>query len=158
MEGVAWNGGGLDCLHGSSLPGCLWSIILLVPIFGLTQGPSWWVSVHPSVKMDSSGKVSGRLAAQITAWQLLPPLTPFLDWRPSPHMCGLGNPLDHKNEKNVVILSFTQSGLMLLLVPYLKVSAGDWQQLLSLGSIYLLPQYSSQELVKLSGILWDWFS
>lgn len=32
-------------------------------------------------------------------------------------------------------------GPVLLLASYLKVSVGDWLQLLSLGSTYLLPHY-----------------
>ena len=47
-----------------SFLGCLWPIILLVPIFGLTQGPSWWCT-HLSAKMDSSVRVSGRLGQDI---------------------------------------------------------------------------------------------
>ena len=33
------------------------------PVFGLTQGPSWWC-VYLAAKMDSSEKDSGRLAGQ----------------------------------------------------------------------------------------------
>ena len=61
--------------NGVSFPGCLWPIILLVPIFGLTQGPSWWCA-HLSAKMDSSVSVSGRLAGHIMGWHLLPPFGP----------------------------------------------------------------------------------
>ena len=41
-------------------PGCLWPVILLMPIFGPTQGPSGW-RTHAPVKMDSSVRVPGRL-------------------------------------------------------------------------------------------------
>ena len=37
---------------------CLWPVILLWPIIGLTQDPSWW-RTHLSTKMNSSVKVSG---------------------------------------------------------------------------------------------------
>ena len=40
------------------------------PIFRLTQGPLWW-RVHLSAKMDSSGRVSGRLAGHIISSLLL---------------------------------------------------------------------------------------
>ena len=63
-------------MRGGGLPGCLWLLILLVPVSGLTQGPFWWVHVHPSVKTDSSWKVSGRLTGHIMDWQLLLPLAP----------------------------------------------------------------------------------
>ena len=42
------------------------------PIFGLTQGPSWW-HMHLSDKMDSSKKDSERLSGHIMGWCLLPP-------------------------------------------------------------------------------------
>ena len=41
------------------------------PIFGLTQGPSWW-HVHLSAKMDSSEEDSGKLVGHMD-WRLLPP-------------------------------------------------------------------------------------
>ena len=41
------------------------------PIFGLTQGPSWWC-MRLSAKMDSSVKDSGRLVGRIVGWHLLP--------------------------------------------------------------------------------------
>ena len=49
--------------HGNwvSFAGCLWPVILLVPILGLIQSSSWWCT-HLSVKMVSSMRVSGRLA------------------------------------------------------------------------------------------------
>ena len=47
------------------------------PIFGPTQGPSWW-HVHLSAKMDSSEKDSGRLVGYIMGWRLLPPFGPSL--------------------------------------------------------------------------------
>ena len=64
-------------LYGNevSFPGCLWPIILLVSIFGLTQGPFWW-HLHLSAKMDSSVRVSGRLAGHIMGWHLLLPFGP----------------------------------------------------------------------------------
>ena len=40
------------------------------PIFGLTQGPSWW-RAHLSPKMDSSRKDSGRLVVSSLSWPLL---------------------------------------------------------------------------------------
>ena len=43
-----------------TVSGCLWPIILLVPIFGLTQGPAWW-HVHHSANVDSSKKGSWRV-------------------------------------------------------------------------------------------------
>ena len=46
---------------GAGFPGCLWPIILLMPIFGLPQGPSWWCT-HLSIKTDSRARVSGRFA------------------------------------------------------------------------------------------------
>ena len=45
-------------------------VILLVPKFDLTQGPSWWY-VHVSVR--TSSKVSGRLWAGISSFLLSPP-------------------------------------------------------------------------------------
>ena len=73
------NRGGLGCSHGGSFLGCLWPVISLMPTFGLTQGPSWWVHAHLSAKMDSSVNVSGRLAGRIMGWRLLPPLVLPLD-------------------------------------------------------------------------------
>ena len=58
-----------------SFLGHLWPIILLVPIFGLTQGPSWWC-MHLSAKMDSSMRISQRLVGHIMAWHLLLPCGP----------------------------------------------------------------------------------
>ena len=46
------------------------SVILLVPKFDLTQGPSWWY-VHVSVR--TSSKVSGGLWAGISSFLLSPP-------------------------------------------------------------------------------------
>ena len=60
---------------GVSLLGCLWPIILLVPIFGPAQGPSWW-RVHLSVKMEYSAGVSGSLAGHIMGWCVLLPFGP----------------------------------------------------------------------------------
>ena len=60
---------------GVSFPGCLWPIILLVPISGPIQGPSWWCALI-SVKMVSSAMVSGRLTGHIMGWRLLPPFGP----------------------------------------------------------------------------------
>ena len=54
---------------------CLWPIILFVPIFGLSQGPSWW-RVQLSAKMDSSVRVSGRWAGHSTGWHRLLPCGP----------------------------------------------------------------------------------
>ena len=51
------------------LPGCLRPLILPVPIFGLTQGPPWW-HMHPSARMDSSAKESGKLAISSFFWSL----------------------------------------------------------------------------------------
>ena len=42
------------------------------PVFGLTQGPFWWCA-HLSAKMDSSVRVSGRLAGRIISLLLLAP-------------------------------------------------------------------------------------
>ena len=47
----------------------------------------------------------------------------------------LRNPLDHRMRK------LWSQGPMLLLASYLKVSAGDWLQLLSLEPTYLSPHY-----------------
>ena len=46
---------GMGLISELSLANCL-----AQPIFGLTQGPSWW-PVHLSDKVDSSDKDSGRL-------------------------------------------------------------------------------------------------
>ena len=77
------------------------------------------VPVYLSAKMNSSMNVSTRLAGHSTGWQLLPPLAPYLLWGPFSHACGLRNPTDHMNEKNMITLSDLVSAL-LLLVPYLK--------------------------------------
>lgn len=53
-----YDGGGVRFL------GCLWPIILFVPILDLTQGPPWW-HLHLPAKMDSSVRVPGRLAGHI---------------------------------------------------------------------------------------------
>ena len=55
--------------NGASFLGCLWTIILPVPIFAPVQGPS-------SVKMVSSVSVSKRLAGYMVGWRLLPPFGP----------------------------------------------------------------------------------
>lgn len=44
-----------------------------VPIFGLTQHPSWLHALL-STKMDPREKVSGRLAGHVVVWHLLLPL------------------------------------------------------------------------------------
>ena len=49
---------------------------LAVPTFGLIQGPSWR-HTNLSAKMDSSAKVSGRLAGHIVGWRLLPRFRPL---------------------------------------------------------------------------------
>ena len=48
-------------VYGSRIgfPDCLCPVILLAPIFGLTQGPSWWY-IHLSAKIDSSVRVTGQ--------------------------------------------------------------------------------------------------
>lgn len=51
---------------GAGFPGCLWPIILLMPIFGLPQGPSWW-HTHLSIRTDSRARVSERFAGLLGA-------------------------------------------------------------------------------------------
>lgn len=51
---------------GAGFLGCLWPIILLMPIFGLPQGPSWW-HIHLSIRTDSRARVSGRFAGLLGA-------------------------------------------------------------------------------------------
>ena len=46
------------------------------PVFGVTQGPSWW-HAHLSAKTDSSMKHSGKLAGHIMGWHVLSPSGPF---------------------------------------------------------------------------------
>ena len=98
--------------------------------------------------MDSSAKVSGRLAGHAKGCRLLHPSTPPLELCHmeflrgqlrtfSAHCVRLRNPLNHKNEETVV----TVSGPSAPPASYLKVSVGDWLQLLSLGPICLLPHY-----------------
>ena len=65
------------------------------------------VPVYLSAKMNSSMNVSTRLAGHSTGWQLLPPLAPYLLWGPFSHACGLRNPMDHMNEKNMINSTFT---------------------------------------------------
>ena len=49
---------GVDGDGVSSFGGCLWPLILLVPIFGLTQGPSWW-HMHLSARWFPAWGVLG---------------------------------------------------------------------------------------------------
>ena len=71
---------------GVSFPGCLWTVILLVPLFGLTQVPPG--GAHLSVEMDSSVRVSRRLAGHIMGWHLLPPFVTDQGSWPSPINTG----------------------------------------------------------------------
>ena len=72
--------------------------------------------VHLSLKMDSSAKMSERLAGHTVSWWLLPLLSPS---ETDDLLCTcvqLGNPLDHKNEKNGVALSSAPVRALVLLV------------------------------------------
>ena len=66
---------------------CLWPVILLMPSFSPTQGPSWW-HVHPSIKMIFSMRESGRLARD------------FMDWSFLPFFGGNGKPLQYSRLEN----------------------------------------------------------
>ena len=72
------------------------------PIFGLTQGPSWW---HLSAKIDSSKKDFGRLVRH-TDWYLLPPFGPsrilLVSFRQQ--SCSLPGPLVARQLMQVVII------------------------------------------------------
>lgn len=61
---------------GAGFLGCLWPVILLMPIFGLPQGPSWR-RTHLSIKTYSRARVSGRFAgllgAGVCSLLLVPP-------------------------------------------------------------------------------------
>ena len=61
--------------NGISVPGCLWPIILLVAPMWSDSGPSWWRK-HLSAKVNSSVRVSGRLAGHIMGSCLLSPFGP----------------------------------------------------------------------------------
>ena len=61
--------------NGISFPGCLWPIILLVARMWSDLGPSWWRK-HLSAKVNSSVRVSGRLAGRIMDSCLLSPFGP----------------------------------------------------------------------------------
>ena len=65
-------------------------------------------------------------------------LTPSLSGVPSLHMCQAGKSPWPQETKLWSLCLLPSQGLMLLLVSYLEVLAGDWLQLLSLGSICLL--------------------
>ena len=74
-----------------SFLGCLWPVILLMHIFGHTQGPSWWYPCL-SVNMDCSIRVSGRLAESIIHWLLLPT---FVHAKLHQVCLTLCDPMDH---------------------------------------------------------------
>ena len=61
--------------------------------------------MNRSAKMNSSTMVSGRLVGHIMGWHP----HPFDPWGSSLHIRGLGDPLDQKNETNVVTFSSVQS-------------------------------------------------
>ena len=48
-------------VSGFMVGGLVSGLSLAWPIFGLTQGPSWWCT-HLAAKMNSSARASGRLA------------------------------------------------------------------------------------------------
>lgn len=88
--------------------------------------------MYLSPKMDSSAKASGRLAGHTVSWWLPPLLSPETD----DLLCAcvqLGNPLDHKNERNVVAFSSAPVRALLLLSLTSKCQQERWPQLLSLG-------------------------
>ena len=99
-------------MYGGSFPGSLWPVISSLPLCGLTQGPPWLV--HVSFSQDEF-QHNGFWEVGRTYYGLAPaPHLPFFDsWRSSLHICGLGAPLEHKNEKNVVTFSSSQSCLSL---------------------------------------------
>ena len=99
-------------MYGGSFPGSLWPVISSLPLCGLTQGPPW--RVHVSFSQDEF-QHNGFWEVGRTYYGLAPaPHLPFFDsWRSSLYICGLGAPLEHKNEKNVVTFSSSQSCLTL---------------------------------------------
>lgn len=77
----------------------------------------------------------GRTCCELVAPPLLSPETDDL-------LCArvqLGNPPDHKNEKNVVALSSAPVRALVLLASYLKVSAGEVSAAAQPGPTCLLP-------------------
>lgn len=134
MKWAIPNRNGLGCLFwGVSLVVCGPSSSVCPYLAWLRVLPGG--CMHPSPKMYSIAKVSERLAGHIMGWCLLPPIVPPLGWGPSLCMCWDVNPFDHKNEKNVITMSFTQ-----LVLPQ-SIIRRSLMQLLSLGHISLLPQY-----------------
>ena len=105
----------ITCVERAS--GCPRPLILLVPESGPTQGPCWCLHMHPSVKTDSSSKVSG--SRQDILWAG----SPSFPW-PLPRLRIFSTTVildnvtlvtcvtrDHNNEENVGALSSTQSGV-----------------------------------------------
>ena len=131
---------GLDCSHGAVFWVVFGQSSCLCPYLAWLRDPFWYACI--SLSQDGAQHGFHEVGRIYRAWQLLPPLAPYLLWGPVLHVCGLRNPLDHKNEKNMITLSLTQSVLGSCW-SLSQGSAGDWVQLLSLGSIYLPPRIES---------------
>ena len=114
-EWVAPNRRGMDRSYGAVFPVVSGQSSCLCPYLA-------WLRVllggcaRFSAKMDSSAKVSGRLAGRVTGCRLLHPSTPPLELCHMEFLRGqlrtfsalcvrLRNPLNHKNEETVVTVS-----------------------------------------------------
>ena len=115
--------------------------MLFVPIFGLTQGPSWCCLLISQLRWITTWRFLG-IGRTYYGLAAPPSFGPSLRVKTSSvHVSGWEIPLTTRMRKCGRLVSSTQSGPMLLLVliSYLEASAGDWWQLLSLGPICLLP-------------------
>ena len=94
--------------------------------------------MHLSAKMDFSWKVSGGWQNMLCAGSSFLPYT-LPTWSTfSAHVSGWEIPLTTSVRKLWSLCLPPSPCLVLLLVSYLEVLAGDWLQLLSLGSVCLL--------------------
>ena len=142
LECVVHDRGGLGCLYAGSFPVVSGQSSRLCPYL-IRHWVLPGVPTHLSAKMDSSTKVSGRLAGHYGP--ALPP-----SFRPSPR---LRTPSVHVSDWEILLTTRMKKlwslclspnpGPVLQLVSYLEVSAGDQLQLLSLRPIHLLPHFLS---------------
>ena len=96
---------------GFMVMGLVSRLSLVWPIFGLTQGVSWWYA-HLSARMDFSTDVSARLIGYVDR-SLLPPFGPFLNSAgqfSATALCSLPGPLVVRQLMQVVIIMPSQDG------------------------------------------------
>ena len=130
-------------------------VILLMSIFGLTQGPlqcactSFSQDEFSSVRDEFSRvRVSGRLAGPIMGWHPSPSFDPWGHVTPS-HMWSGMSPWPQEQEKMwSAYLLFKQGSVV---ISCSEASGGDCLELLSLGPVYLLPQSQALEVCVMRG-------